>query len=117
MLPNDYINAVFIAERGSGDSDSYGYRIAVVKLSNDRSKVVSHSIFAQGWYDYDNNIINGRPVDVAILNDGSLLVSDDHGANGAIYRITFNGDKTEQILTYNASAPDPTCDFSYVNSI
>ena len=34
----------------------------------------------------DNNYI-GRPVDVEIMKDGSMLVSDDW--NGAIYRITY----------------------------
>jgi glucose/arabinose dehydrogenase len=30
-----------------------------------------------------------RPVDVAVLRDGSLLVSDDLA--GALYRITYDG--------------------------
>ena len=32
---------------------------------------------------------SGRPADVMVMKDGSLLVSDDH--NGAIYRITYSG--------------------------
>ena len=32
----------------------------------------------------------GRPVDVLVLRDGSLLVSDDY--NGAVYRVTWTGD-------------------------
>ena len=43
--------------------------------------------FAEGWN--DNGIYNGRPVDVAQLYDGSLLVSDD--LVGAIYRIWYDG--------------------------
>ena len=35
----------------------------------------------------ENNEYLGRPVDVLVLKDGSLLVSDDH--NGAIYRISY----------------------------
>jgi glucose/arabinose dehydrogenase len=35
----------------------------------------------------ENNGYLGRPVDVMVMKDGSLLVSDDH--NGAIYRITY----------------------------
>jgi glucose/arabinose dehydrogenase len=35
----------------------------------------------------ENNGYLGRPVDVLVLKDGSLLVSDDHA--GAIYRITY----------------------------
>ena len=37
----------------------------------------------------ENNEYLGRPVDVLVLKDGSLLVSDDH--NGAIYRISYAG--------------------------
>ena len=31
----------------------------------------------------------GRPVDVHVMKDGSLLVSDDFA--GAIYRVTYGG--------------------------
>jgi glucose/arabinose dehydrogenase len=34
-----------------------------------------------------NNNYIGRPVDVEIMKDGSLLVSDDF--NGAVYRVTY----------------------------
>ena len=37
----------------------------------------------------ENNEYLGRPVDVLVLKDGSMLVSDDH--NGAIYRISYKG--------------------------
>jgi glucose/arabinose dehydrogenase len=44
-------------------------------------------VFAEGWLDANTGIYRGRPVDVAVLKDGSLLVSDD-GAN-LIYRIAY----------------------------
>jgi glucose/arabinose dehydrogenase len=31
--------------------------------------------------------VGGRPVDVLVMPDGALLVSDDHA--GAIYRISY----------------------------
>ena len=37
----------------------------------------------------ENNEYLGRPVDVMVMKDGSMLVSDDH--NGAIYRISYGG--------------------------
>jgi glucose/arabinose dehydrogenase len=43
-------------------------------------------VFAEGWLTENNEYI-GRPVDVATLPDGSLLVSDDTA--GAIYRISY----------------------------
>jgi glucose/arabinose dehydrogenase len=36
----------------------------------------------------ENNAYLGRPVDVMVMKDGSLLVSDDH--NGAVYRISYS---------------------------
>jgi len=47
---------------------------------------VSYEIFAEGWL--QNNKAWGRPVDIIIMQDGSLLVSDDRA--GAIYRITYS---------------------------
>jgi glucose/arabinose dehydrogenase len=44
--------------------------------------------FAEGWLQADNKVI-GRPVDVQLLPDGSMLVSDDY--KGAIYRISYKG--------------------------
>jgi glucose/arabinose dehydrogenase len=48
----------------------------------DRSEV-----FAEGWLDPNTNTYRGQPVDVAVMKDGSLLVSDDYA--GAIYRISY----------------------------
>jgi glucose/arabinose dehydrogenase len=39
----------------------------------------------QGFH--EGEAVFGRPVDVLVMPDGSLLVSDDHA--GAIYRITY----------------------------
>jgi glucose/arabinose dehydrogenase len=43
-------------------------------------------VFADGFLD-ENGIYRGRPVDVAVMKDGSLLISDDFA--GAIYRVTY----------------------------
>jgi glucose/arabinose dehydrogenase len=48
--------------------------------------------FAEGWLD-ENGEYLGRPVDVAQLKDGSLLVSDDLA--GAVYRISYNATASE----------------------
>jgi len=49
-------------------------------------RVVGYEPFATGWL-ADNGHVAGRPVDVLVMPDGALLVSDDHA--GAIYRITY----------------------------
>jgi len=84
MFPADYRNRIFIAEHGSWNrSEPSGYRITQVRLKDNRA--VSYEVFAEGWLQ-DGNAW-GRPVDLQVMPDGSLLVSDDKA--GAIYRITY----------------------------
>ncbi|MBW2505589.1 MAG: sorbosone dehydrogenase family protein, partial [Deltaproteobacteria bacterium] len=54
-----------------------------VRLKN--SKPISYEIFSQGWL--QKNRILGRPVDVELMSDGSMLVSDYY--SGRIYRIVY----------------------------
>lgn len=84
QFPAEYRNAVFIAEHGSWNrSHKIGYRVSVVTLDGNRA--VSYRPFATGWL--QGELAWGRPADVLVLPDGSLLVSDDHA--GAIYRIRY----------------------------
>ncbi len=84
MFPDEYRNDIFIAEHGSWNrSQKIGYRITRVQLQGNR--VVSYEPFAEGWL--ENEEAWGRPVDVLVMPDGSLLVSDDEA--GAIYRIVY----------------------------
>jgi len=84
MFPAEYRNQIFIAEHGSWNrSKKIGYRISLVRIED--NKAVSYQPFAQGWL--QGEAAWGRPVDLEILPDGSLAVSDD--AAGAIYRISY----------------------------
>ena len=84
MFPAEYRNQIFIAEHGSWNrSAKIGYRISLVRVKNNRA--VSYETFAQGWLQDERAW--GRPVDLLVMPDGALLVSDD--AAGAIYRITY----------------------------
>jgi len=85
MFPDDYNGQVLIAEHGSWNrSEKIGYRISLVRLQ--QNKAVGYEVFADGWLQGDE--ASGRPVDLLVLGDGSLLVSDDK--NGAIYRISYS---------------------------
>lgn len=82
MFPKKYRKAIFIPEHGSWNrSKLIGYRITNVFLEG--SRAVKYGVFAEGWIDGRW----GRPVDILILPDGSLLVSDDYA--NAIYRISY----------------------------
>jgi len=85
QFPPEYRNNIFIAEHGSWNrSKKVGYRVQRVVVAE--GKVVKQEVFAQGWLQGEST--GGRPVDVEVMRDGSLLVSDDH--TGAIYRITYS---------------------------
>jgi glucose/arabinose dehydrogenase len=86
MFPAEYRDRVFIAEHGSWNrSKKSGYRVVQVKVEN--GKVVESGVFAEGFLDVPSDKALGRPVDVLVMPDGALLVSDD--LNGAIYRISY----------------------------
>lgn len=89
MFPAEYRNQIFIAEHGSWNrSKKTGYRITLVRLDA-AGKALSYEPFAQGWLQGESAW--GRPVDLEILPDGSLAVSDD-GA-GVIYRIRYSASR------------------------
>lgn len=84
MFPEEYRGHIFIAEHGSWNrSAPTGYRITLVRLSG--SQAVSYETFAEGWL--QGRQAWGRPVDVLVMPDGALLVSDDKA--GVIYRIAY----------------------------
>ena len=85
MFPEQYHNQIFIAEHGSWNrTDKIGYRVMLVTLDDD-GEATSYEPFAEGWLQGEENW--GRPVDVEVMADGSLLVSDDQ--SGSVYRIVY----------------------------
>src|SRR5262245_58217027 len=85
MFPQEYRNQIFIAEHGSWNrSTPIGYRVMVARLEG--NKAVKYEPFAEGWL--QGSRAWGRPSDVLVMPDGSLLVSDDQA--DTIYRITFH---------------------------
>ena len=84
VFPPEYTNALFIAEHGSWNrSKKVGYRVSVVRPSDNE---LTYEPFVDGWL--KGEIASGRPNDVLVSRDGSLLISDDYG--GRIYRVTYN---------------------------
>jgi glucose/arabinose dehydrogenase len=85
MFPPQYRHSIFIAEHGSWNrSVPIGYRVTRVTLNGNRAE--RYEVFAEGWL--QGNTAWGRPVDVMVMPDGALLVSDDRA--GAIYRIAYS---------------------------
>ncbi len=86
MFPAEYRNALFSAQHGSWNRTvPVGARVMVTTFAEDGTP--DSRPFAEGWLDDATGEYSGRPVDVAELRDGSLLVSDDLA--GALYRIWY----------------------------
>jgi glucose/arabinose dehydrogenase len=86
MFPAEYRNQIFIAEHGSWNRYKLppsGYRVSLVRLEG--SQAVRYEPFVEGWL--QGREAWGRPVDVQVMPDGALLVSDDRA--DAVYRISF----------------------------
>lgn len=87
MFPENYKGSLFIAEHGSWNrSKKIGYRIMQVKVED--GKAVSYEPFIEGWLNDEAQEAWGRPVDVLMLEDGSMLISDDRA--GVIYRVSYS---------------------------
>jgi glucose/arabinose dehydrogenase len=88
MFPKKYQGAIFSTQHGSWNRTTpVGARLMVTYLKEDGHVTGKSEPFAEGWN--ENGYYLGRPVDVAQLADGSLLVSDD--LVGALYRIWYDG--------------------------
>ncbi|MDJ0929321.1 MAG: PQQ-dependent sugar dehydrogenase [Gammaproteobacteria bacterium] len=89
MFPPRYRDQAFIAEHGSWnrteEAGKTGYRVTLVTISE--GKAVSYEPFLEGFLDGQETI--GRPVDLLLAPDGSMLISDDK--RGAIYRVRYTG--------------------------
>ena len=86
QFPQKYRGGVFSAQHGSWNrTEPVGARVMFTPVNEDGT-VGETEAFAEGWL-LDTGEYVGRPVDVAQLPDGSLLVSDDLA--GAIYRISY----------------------------
>lgn len=85
MFPDAYRGAVIVAEHGSWNrSRKSGYRVVAVKV--DGARVTGQDVLVDG-FQHDERA-RGRPVDVLVMPDGALLVSDDLA--GAVYRISWS---------------------------
>jgi glucose/arabinose dehydrogenase len=87
MFPAKYQGAIFIARHGPWNRTLKNAADVVVAFPDGKGGVSRVEPFLTGLV--ENNQFLGRPADVLVMKDGSLLVSDDH--NGAIYRITYAG--------------------------
>jgi glucose/arabinose dehydrogenase len=91
LFPDEYRGQMFIAEHGSWNrSKKIGYRVMLVTLED--GIPAGYSVFADGWLKQDE--VSGRPVDLLVMPDGSMLVSDDYG--GRLFRISYEDNQASE---------------------
>ena len=84
MFPAEYRDAAIVAEHGSWNrSKKSGYKVVAVRFDGDRA--IDAKPLVDG-FEADEKV-SGRPADVLVMPDGSLLIADDHA--GAVYRLTY----------------------------
>ena len=89
-FPAEYQKGIFSAQHGSWNRTvPVGAQVMFTKV-DEEGNAAGTEVFADGWLDKDTGEYRGRPMDIAFLPDGSMLVSDDFA--GAIWRIAYVGD-------------------------
>lgn len=99
QFPAEYKGDAFVALHGSWNrAQRTGYKI--VRLSfEDGVPTGEYQDFLTGFV-VDDTRVWGRPVDVAVARDGSLLVSED--GNGTIWRVSYTGAAPAQTSGLNS---------------
>jgi glucose/arabinose dehydrogenase len=89
QFPARYKNGAFLALHGSGNrAKRVGYSVVFIPFKNGKPSGPAED-FLTGWMkNPDEKDVWGRPTGVAVLKDGSLLVSDDGG--NRIWRISHS---------------------------
>lgn len=87
-FPEKYHGGIFSAQHGSWNRTvPVGARVMFTAL-DENGDAAGTEVFADGWLNEETGEYRGRPMDIAFLPDGSMLVSDDFA--GAIWRIAYN---------------------------
>lgn len=90
-FPEKYRNGAFVAFRGSWNrSEGTGYKLAFIPFDDNNEPRGYYEEFLTGFL-IDSSIPStwGRPVGILVLDDGSLLFTEE--ANGVIYRVQYVG--------------------------
>jgi len=88
MFPAEYQNNIFIAMRGSWNRTvKQGYNVTRVSFDADGKPKMEPFLTGFLTDEKADPPMWGRPNDVMVMRDGSLLVSDDQ--NGIIYRVSY----------------------------
>jgi glucose/arabinose dehydrogenase len=86
MFPKHYWGDAFVAQHGSWNrSQLAGYKVLTVPFKDGEPAGPPEDFLTGFIADEDKGEVYGRPVGLAVMNDGSLLVTDD--AAGVVWRV------------------------------
>jgi glucose/arabinose dehydrogenase len=89
QFPEEYQNDAFVAMRGSWNrQEPVGYKIVHVDF-DEAGQPTAIEDFITGWLREDEVAHFGRVAGLLVLDDGSMLISED--TNGVIYHVTYTG--------------------------
>jgi glucose/arabinose dehydrogenase len=90
QFPAKYKNQILVARHGSWNrTNKFGGDVALVNIKKDGTAGAIEP-FVTGFLENNNYI--GRPVDVMVMKDGSVLISDDW--NGAVWKVSYGSART-----------------------
>jgi glucose/arabinose dehydrogenase len=88
-FPKKYQNGAFVGQHGSWNSSTLtGYKVVFVPFRNGKPSGDMEDFLTGFIADESKSKVYGRPVGVAVLPDGSLLVADDAG--NTIWRVSYS---------------------------
>ncbi|MFC5625065.1 PQQ-dependent sugar dehydrogenase [Algoriphagus winogradskyi] len=89
-FPEEYRNGAFIGQHGSWNRKKLaGYKVLFVPFANGKPAGKPRDFLSGFVSDSDESEVYGRPVDVTVLPDGSLIVNDDTG--NTLWRVSYSG--------------------------
>jgi glucose/arabinose dehydrogenase len=85
-FPTKYHNGAFIAQHGSWNRSSLvGYKVVFIPFANGMPSGKPQDFLTGFISDISKEEVHGRPVGLAVLPDGSMLITDD--ASDTIWRV------------------------------
>jgi len=89
-FPQAYKNGAFVGQHGSWNREKLaGYKVVFVPFVNGKPAGESQDFLTGFVSELENSEVYGRPVDVTVLPDGSLLVNDDSG--NTLWKVSYTG--------------------------
>jgi glucose/arabinose dehydrogenase len=88
-FPAKYRNGAFIGQHGSWNRSALsGYKVVFVPFANGKPSGPPEDFLTGFISKIEESEVHGRPVGIAVLPDGSMLVADD--ASNTIWRVSYH---------------------------